>query len=42
MDEQLRQGRDAFVYFNNDARAFAVENARTLTALLKEETGDSL
>ncbi len=42
MREQLRQGRDAFVYFNNDARAFAVENARTLTALLKEETGDSL
>ena len=30
----LRDGRDAFVYFNNDARAFATENARTLTALV--------
>ena len=40
--EHMREGRDAYVYFNNDARAFAVQNARTLTALLKEETGDSL
>jgi len=33
----LREGRDAFTYFNNDARAFAVQNARTLTALLAKE-----
>ena len=39
--EHLRQGRDAYVYFNNDAEAFAVQNARTLTALVKEEVSAS-
>ncbi len=37
----LGQGRDVFVYFNNDAEAFAVQNARTLTSLLQEGTGGS-
>lgn len=30
----LRQRRDVYVYFNNDARAFAVANALRLTALV--------
>jgi uncharacterized protein YecE (DUF72 family) len=39
--QHLKEGRDAFAYFNNDARAFATENARTLTALLAAEGGQS-
>lgn len=29
-----RQGRDVFVYFNNDVQGFAVENAKTLTSMV--------
>ncbi len=32
----LAEGRDVYVYFNNDAEAFAVFNARRLRALLEE------
>jgi len=35
--QYLGQQRDAFVYFNNDAQAFAVQNARSLRTLLAEE-----
>ena len=31
----LKQKKDVFVYFNNDAHGYAVENAKTLTKLLK-------
>ena len=34
ISEWERAGQDAFVYFNNDANANAVRNARTLRALL--------
>lgn len=30
----LDDGRDVFVYFNNDARAYAVQNAQRLMSLL--------
>lgn len=30
----LAEGRDVYVYFNNDVRGYAVANARTLTRLL--------
>ena len=39
--QHLKEGRDAFAHFNNDARAFATENARTLTALLAKELTSS-
>ena len=32
--EHLREGRDVFAYFNNDAKGHAVENARTLRQLV--------
>ena len=35
--EHCRQGRSVYVYFNNDAQAFAVGNARTLRQLLEAE-----
>ncbi len=38
LTKHLDQGRDAFVYFNNDAQAFAIENARTLTELLRKNS----
>lgn len=31
----LKKGIEVFVYFNNDARGYAVENARMLRSLLK-------
>jgi uncharacterized protein YecE (DUF72 family) len=31
----LREGVEVFAYFNNDARGYAVKNARTLKALLE-------
>lgn len=31
----LRQNKDVFVYFNNDAQGYALENAKTLKELLK-------
>lgn len=34
--ELMEGATDVFVYFNNDYRGYAVENALTLTALLKE------
>jgi uncharacterized protein YecE (DUF72 family) len=34
IDEWRRQGRDAFVYFDNDEKAYAAEDARRLQALL--------
>ncbi|MBC7345005.1 MAG: DUF72 domain-containing protein, partial [Clostridia bacterium] len=33
----LEQGLDVYVFFNNDARGYAVENARTLKSLLGEQ-----
>lgn len=33
------QGVDCYVYFNNDAQAFAVENARELRGMLEPEAG---
>lgn len=33
--QYLRDGVEVFAYFNNDARGYAVENARTLKTLLK-------
>ena len=35
VDEWTRDGRDVYVYFNNDGRAAAVRNARRLTELLR-------
>ena len=35
----LRQGRDVYVYFNNDHRAFAVANALKLKRILLEDRG---
>ena len=35
VDEWARDGRDVYVYFNNDGRAAAVRNARRLTELLR-------
>jgi uncharacterized protein YecE (DUF72 family) len=32
----LNQGREVFIYFNNDASGWAVKNARTLAHLLRE------
>lgn len=32
--QYLKQGKEVWVYFNNDAQGYAVTNARTLTALL--------
>jgi uncharacterized protein YecE (DUF72 family) len=32
----LRESIDVFVYFNNDARGYAVKNARLLKELLEE------
>jgi uncharacterized protein YecE (DUF72 family) len=34
-----RQGRDVYVYFNNDWRGFAIDNARTLRTLLRDRVG---
>jgi uncharacterized protein YecE (DUF72 family) len=36
---ELAQGRDCFVYFNNDYRAYAVENALELKGLLEGREG---
>jgi uncharacterized protein YecE (DUF72 family) len=35
MRRLLQEGQDVYVYFNNDAEGHAVENARTLIALMK-------
>jgi len=35
----LNQGKDVFIYFNNDAFGWAVENARTLADMLQEAEG---
>ncbi len=37
----LKSGRDVHIYFNNDARAYAPENARELTGLLGDRSGTS-
>jgi uncharacterized protein YecE (DUF72 family) len=34
LEDAREEGKDAYVYFNNDREGFAVENARTLVALL--------
>ncbi|HEY2987793.1 MAG TPA: DUF72 domain-containing protein [Candidatus Binatia bacterium] len=33
--KQARTGRDVFVYFNNDAEAYAIKNARTLIGMIE-------
>jgi uncharacterized protein YecE (DUF72 family) len=33
----LREGRDIYVYFNNDAEGHAVENARALRRLVERQ-----
>lgn len=35
--EEMAQGRDSYVYFNNDPRGYAVANARDLNALVLPE-----
>jgi uncharacterized protein YecE (DUF72 family) len=34
MKTALREGKDVFIYFNNDAFGYAPENARELTELM--------
>ena len=34
LKQYVRDGIEVFVYFNNDAQGYAVENARTLRQLL--------
>lgn len=40
MNEQARSGQNVYAYFNNDAEAHAVRNARTLRRLLGEMSSD--
>jgi len=35
----LNQGKEVFIYFNNDAQGWAVKNARTLAQMLQEGQG---
>lgn len=36
----IRQKRDVYVYFNNDAYDYAIENAKYLVKILKERRWD--
>lgn len=40
--EWMRRGRDVYAYFNNDARGFAVRNARRLRDLIRAAQGEKI